>query len=194
MKTALDRTFSDWKQRVLEAVDGCLDPARPVRTPGLAGALAEVVRWDGCPRASDLQRPAAGAYGRFPLVDPAAAGYSALLIRWPGAYVTEVHDHDGLWGVEVVLDGALEVTSYVIARHPRLRLDAHRRDLLGVGDCAVFSGVDHAHRCRNLSSTGAALSLHIYGGALRGFQSYHRTRGDAWTAQWCRTAQVDVLA
>jgi hypothetical protein len=39
-------------------------------------------------------------------------GYSAILIGWSPRYHTPVHDHDGLWGIELVLCGALQVDEF----------------------------------------------------------------------------------
>jgi len=55
-------------------------------------------------------------------------------------------------------------------------LSAQRTLMLGTGDAAVFSGRRYAHRCRNLSSTRPALSLHVYGGVL---DRYHAFQTDA---------------
>lgn len=115
----------------------------------------------------------AGRFRRHPLAVADAPRASALLIYWPPGHATLSHDHDGLPGIELVVDGALEVDEFVRigdAAHPTLALS--RSLYLGVGDAAVFSGETYVHRCRNLSATRAALSLHVYGGALDAYRTF----------------------
>ena len=98
---------------------------------------------------------------------------SCLLISWPAAHRTPLHDHAGLWGIELVLDGALEVEEFAIAHDGGDARLTHRRTLmLGIGDAAVFTGQRYAHRCRNLSATRPALSLHVYGGVLDRYRAF----------------------
>jgi predicted metal-dependent enzyme (double-stranded beta helix superfamily) len=100
--------------------------------------------------------------------------YSCLLIAWPPGYCTPIHDHAGLWGIELVLDGVLEVREFTISGDLDEPQPLHRRTLmLGVGDAAAFADRRYAHRCRNLSSTRPALSMHIYGGVLDRYHSFH---------------------
>ena len=63
-----------------------------------------------------------------------------------------------------------EDTEQASAARPAL---ARTRSLyLGIGDAAVFSGDAYVHRCRNLSTTRAAVSLHVYGGVLDAYRAF----------------------
>ena len=76
-----------------------------------------------------------------------------------------------------MLDGALEVEEFAIGGElEQPQLTAQRTLMLGTGDAAVFTGRRYAHRCRNLSPTRPALSLHVYGGVL---DRYHAFQTDA---------------
>lgn len=169
---------ADWTRGVLEKVSASVPSDRPVSVSALATALATVPWWDGCPRAPALT--AGEPYRRIPLAGVMPGGVSALLIAWPPSHATPVHDHDGLWGIELVLDGVLEVESFALSLEPALSLRRSGADMLGVGDHAAFSSADYAHRCRNLSAHRPALSLHIYGGELRQFQVFDRDGGGGW--------------
>ncbi len=96
-----------------------------------------------------------------------------MLIAWPPNHQTPLHDHGGLWGIELVLDGVLAVKEYQVG--PDLgpvELRLQRTQILGAGDAAVFSGRDYVHSCRNLSPNRPALSLHLYGGALQSYATF----------------------
>lgn len=99
-------------------------------------------------------------------------GISVLVMAWPANYATPIHDHGGLWGLELALHGALEVESWDRGPDGKVLRQAGR-DWLGPGDAAWFDADDsHAHRCRNLSRQETALTLHVYGGDLAQYLTY----------------------
>jgi len=137
----------------------------------LTGRLAAHALLPDAPRSAAFETT---AYRRHLIARGADDGYSCLLIAWPAGHRTPIHDHDGLWGIELVLDGALEVQEFDVAGDPDAPQPTHTRSLmLGIGDAAVFTHRRYAHRCRNLSSTRAALSLHVYGGDLDRYRTFH---------------------
>jgi predicted metal-dependent enzyme (double-stranded beta helix superfamily) len=143
----------------------------------LSDRLAQEALQLDAPRSAALEDANAPArYRRHLLAGGNELSYSALLISWPAAHRTPIHDHAGLWGIELVLDGALEVEEYATGSDLAApQLVRQRALMLGVGDAAVFTGRRYAHRCRNLSSTRPALSLHVYGGVL---DRYHVFQAD----------------
>lgn len=136
--------------------------------------LLELAFRSDCPQADSLY--AAGdvsRYRRHQLVAEPDLGYSCLLIQWPAGHATPLHDHDGLWGIELVLDGALQVEEFRKDESPGSNGLAQARTLvLGVGDAAAFADPRYVHRCRNLSARKPALSLHVYGGLLERFNTF----------------------
>ena len=128
-------------------------------------------------------------FERWLLAERSKPAISVLLMAWPPNHITPVHDHGGLWGLEVTLLGALEVQSY--ERDP-ISGDLRElgRDWLGPGDGTWFEGGDsHAHRCRNLSQHDTALTLHVYGGDLAQYFAYEQAEPDAgWVAKLQRAA------
>lgn len=116
---------------------------------------------------------------------------SVLVSAWPANHVTPIHDHGGLWGLELALHGALEVESW--DRDPQGRsLKPMGRDWLGPGDASWFDADDrYAHRCRNLSRHDTALTLHVYGGDLAQYATYEKA-GE--TGQWLTWPQRAAIA
>ncbi|HEY8683394.1 MAG TPA: cysteine dioxygenase family protein, partial [Rhodanobacter sp.] len=134
-------------------------------------------------------------FERWLLAERSKPAISVLVMAWPPNHLTPVHDHAGLWGLELTLLGALEVQSY--ARDPLsgdLRMQG--RDWLGPGDGTWFEGAEHhAHRCRNLSQHDTALTLHVYGGDLAQYFAYEQASPTGpWIAQPRRTAIAGDLS
>ena len=95
--------------------------------------------------------------------------YSAILIGWPPGHHTPVHDHDGLWGIELVLAGSLHVDEFETANEtvkPVRSID------LALDKAVIFDDATYAHACSNPSLSSPALSLHIYGGELSSYDVY----------------------
>ena len=133
-------------------------------------------------------------FERWLLAERRNPAISVLVMAWPPNHLTPVHDHAGLWGLEMTLHGALEVQSY--ARDPQTGdLRETTRDWLGPGDGTWFEGDhNHLHRCRNLSKHDTALTLHVYGGDLAQYFAYEQAEpAGRWIAQPQRSALAGHL-
>jgi len=157
----------------------------------MARALGSVIHKDTPVPGDGLSKlhHAKRGFQRWLLGERNKPAISVLIMSWPPNYYTPVHDHGGLWGVEVALYGALEVESYE-RESTSNALRFLRRDWLGPGDGTWFeAGETHAHRCRNLSRHDTALTLHVYGGQLGQYSAYepaaHKQNEQAneWHAQ-----------
>lgn len=94
--------------------------------------------------------------------------YSAVVMTWGPGQGTPVHDHGGLWCVEGVVEGEMEVTQYdvqpdgnafrVAAVGPPLRA--------GVGSAGRLIPPTDYHVLANARPDGTSVTLHIYGGSL----------------------------
>lgn len=98
--------------------------------------------------------------------------YTGLLMVWPAGHTTSIHDHAGLWGIEMVLQGTLAVDDYeldAISGQPRFT----GTTVLDEGDSCAFLGTHgHAHRCANASARRPAVTLHLYGGLLDSYRTF----------------------
>lgn len=118
--------------------------------------------------------------------------YTGLVMVWPAGHATPIHDHAGLWGIEMVLQGALSVEDYELVADERG--DTQPRfvgtTVLEEGQSCAFEGtVGHAHRCTNLSARRPAVTLHIYGGLLDTYRNFEPVC-DRYMAQ-PTTAHID---
>ena len=152
----------------------------------MARDLGQIVHRDASAiavRLGRLRHPGHG-HERWLLTQRRQPAVSVMVMAWPANHCTPVHDHAGLWGLELTLVGALEVQSW--RRDPDSGdLRAVGRDWLGPGDGTWFEGEpNHVHRCRNLSQHETALTFHVYGGELTRYLAYEQA-GPAghWTAR-----------
>ena len=112
--------------------------------------------------------------------------YTGLIMVWPAGYSTPIHDHDGLWGIEWVLQGALGVDDFEVVDRADGYADTRfiGTTVLDEGQSCAFLGTrGHAHRCTNLSSRRPAITLHLYGGLLEMYRNYESTRSGRVVAQ-----------
>lgn len=182
-------SVAPWGKRVLALIDTCIDRKGHADTAAICERLVESIRWPDCPRAPRLASEGASAsYRRIALNDGRPRGYEALVIAWPPGHVTPIHDHDGLWGLELVLDGVLQVDSFHLSEDPSIVLSAEDSIVAGVGDHVLFTDTSYAHQCRNFSQHRMALSLHVYGGELNSYRSFHHDLGQ-WVYRVHRTAR-----
>ena len=112
--------------------------------------------------------------------------YTGLIMVWPAGYSTPIHDHAGLWGIELVLQGSLSVDDYELVAHNGAQAQPRfvGATVLEEGQSCAFAGTDgHAHRCTNLSARRPAVSLHVYGGLLDSYRNFEAIRGGFYVAQ-----------
>lgn len=187
MPTSFTTTSRNWLEMVRNDLADLAETPTGAAIEALSERLAERAMRADAPRAST---PPRGRYRR--LLIAGDWSHSCLLIQWPAAHRTPIHDHAGLWGIELVLDGVLEVEEFALDGEPaRPELTPTRTLMLGAGDAAVFTGRQYAHRCRNLSATRPALSLHVYGGELERYHAFEADpRGVLGTRE--RHASVDA--
>jgi len=165
---------TSWLHRVLDS----LSAFKRANTPAALGTLRDELKAlavaDDAPRA-DVFAAEGEQFRRHPIAAVESLDSSALLMYWPAGHATLPHDHAGLWGIEIVIDGRLDVDEYTKSGPADQPVLAFARSLqLEAGDAAMFTGSEYVHRCRNRSNTTATLTLHVYGGVLDAYTSFER--------------------
>jgi len=122
------------------------------------------------------------SYSRRLLYRDPELGFTALIMTWGPGQRTALHDHAGIWCVEGVVEGNMEVTRYELleelgddlfrfAEHERLGADAGSAG-------ALIPPLEH-HVLGNPSDR-VSLTLHVYGGEMSQcavFEPVGETRG-----------------
>jgi predicted metal-dependent enzyme (double-stranded beta helix superfamily) len=191
MSAAPVSVADSWLAALCQSLNSGADATRRGDAAAVAESLVSLAQREDCPQAADLA-DADLACRRVRLACAEGTSQSCLLIAWAAGATTPLHDHSGLWGVELVLDGALQVDEFApIDMPPHGALICRRNLLLGLGDAATFGGANYLHRCRNLSDRRPALSLHVYGGNLHRYRVFEPAQA-AWTSRQVQ-APIDAV-
>ena len=108
------------------------------------------------------------SYARRLLHQDSDRGYTAVVMTWAPGQSTPLHDHGGLWCVEGVVDGTMEVTQFDLTDQSNGSYEFLERGRLraGVGSAgSLIPPVDY-HVLGNALTDRPSLTLHVYGGDL----------------------------
>jgi predicted metal-dependent enzyme (double-stranded beta helix superfamily) len=109
------------------------------------------------------------SYARRLLYQDEELGFTALVMTWGPGQRTALHDHAGIWCVEGVLEGEMEVIRYELMEEERDGLChfAERGSAHAVAGTAgaLIPPFEH-HVLANARPDRASLTLHVYGGEM----------------------------
>ena len=96
--------------------------------------------------------------------------YTAVVMTWGPGQGTPVHDHGGLWCVEGVVEGQMQVTQYEVqAEQGGFRVTPTGAPLTaGVGTAGRLIPPTDYHVLANAQPDATSVTLHVYGGTLDG--------------------------
>jgi 3-mercaptopropionate dioxygenase len=159
-----DLTFPG-REKLVKAVDAAVESGdQHAVTAALRNTLCRLivdpeVRLPDC-----VHDPIVDHYARRELYRSARHGYSVVAMTWGPGQGTPVHDHSGLWCVEGVWGGQLEITQFELLERDgeRFRFRAAGGIHAGPGSAGSLIPPHEYHSIRNTSPDAIAISLHIY--------------------------------
>ena len=164
------------------------------------GAVTEALRKTLCHlmRERDVALPeccferASDHYARRELYRSDDLGYSVIAMTWGPGQGTPIHDHAGMWCVEGVWAGTLEITPYELVeqRDGKYRFEPRGTMNAGPGSAGSLIPPHEYHTILNPSDESTAVSLHIYRGAMTSC-SVFRPDGSGWYARDQRQLSLD---
>lgn len=115
-----------------------------------------------------LVEPRPDRYARRLLHKSDAHGYSVLVMTWGPGQSTPLHDHAGMWCVEGVLSGHIDVTQYELIeqRGERYRFRRQGTVSANVGNAGALIPPFEYHTIANVSPTEKAVTVHVYAGEM----------------------------
>jgi predicted metal-dependent enzyme (double-stranded beta helix superfamily) len=133
-------------------------------TAALRNTLCALIRDHDVRLPDCVHEPIVDHYARRELYRSERHGYSVVAMTWGPGQGTPVHDHSGLWCVEGVWDGELEITQYELLERDgeRFRFRAAGGMHAGPGSAGSLIPPHEYHSIRNASPDAVAISLHIY--------------------------------
>ena len=184
------------RERLVAAIDAAMGAADVGGTVArIEHALREAIADPAIVLPACVHEPITDHYARRELYRSARHGYSIIAMTWGPGQGTPLHDHDGLWCVEGVWQGALRITPY------RLREDrgdiARLQPLPGVdgtrGSAGNLIPPDEFHVLRNASDTELAISVHVYQRPMEHCTVFVPEAGQAdWYRRESRQMQTDT--
>lgn len=114
-------------------------------------------------------QPVPGAYARRLLHKDPQDRYAVMVMVWDSGQATPLHDHAGIWCVECVYKGRIEVTSYSVrGGDPDEGLVLFEREDVvqaGVGEAGHLIPPFEYHKIANPHDV-PAVTVHVYGGEM----------------------------
>ncbi len=115
-----------------------------------------------------LTREVDGHYARRLLHRDEERGYSIVVMTWGPGQRTPIHDHSGMWCVEGVWGGSIDVQQYEKVNTPgeAVRFEPRNSYEAGIGSAGCLIPPYEYHSISNACADTNAVSLHIYGGEM----------------------------
>jgi predicted metal-dependent enzyme (double-stranded beta helix superfamily) len=125
-------------------------------------------------------KPHPERYARRLLHRDPAGRYTAIVMVWDKDQGTALHDHAGIWCVEVVYRGRIRVTSYSVTggdpERDLVRFHQETSVMAGVGEAGALIPPFEYHVIENPDPT-PAITLHVYGGEMTYCHVFEPTDG-----------------
>lgn len=180
----------DGREHLIHALDAAVQAGdAPSTMRALRSVLCDTIH------AGDVRLPdcvfegCADHYARRELYRSPRLGYCVVAMTWGPGQGTPIHDHSGMWCVEGVWQGALEVVQYELLEHDDVRYRFRPTGTIQASAGSAGSLIpphDH-HTIRNAGDTDLAISIHVYQGRMSQCSVFEPDGG-----QWYRREQHDL--
>lgn len=178
-------------RHLVEAVDNAVaQPDETAVTDTLRHALCRLMR-DSEVRLPDcVFERVNDHYARRELYRSDRHGYSVVAMTWGPGQGAPIHDHAGMWCVEGVWQGSLEITPYELmeSKGGRYRFEPRGTMNAGVGSAGSLIPPHEYHTILNPSTDATAVSLHIYRGPLDTCSKFYPADAGWYVRNECRLA------
>ncbi|NII09440.1 cysteine dioxygenase family protein [Oleiagrimonas sp. C23AA] len=154
---------------LVDALDAAVDHASTADiTDALRRTLCRLIREQSVQLPECVYEAADDHYARRELYRSEKHGYCVTAMTWGPGQGTPIHDHQGMWCVEGVWRGQLEITQYQLLEHDERRYHFNSVGSIQAGQGSAGSLIPphEYHTIRNASDDAIAVSLHIYSGPM----------------------------
>jgi len=183
--------MSDHEQSGLNNLIRCLDDAVRLRdtsaiTKQIKDRLGGLCVCDGFSLPERYTVCSENSYARRLLHHDPELDYTVVVMTWGPGQGTGLHDHAGMWCVECVVEGALEVTQYDLEEEAedRCRFSPTQKMNAGIGDAGCLIPPYEYHVLSNANKDRKAVTLHVYGGEMNHCNVYEPAESGWWRRQF----------
>jgi predicted metal-dependent enzyme (double-stranded beta helix superfamily) len=161
----------------------------------LRSGLCRMMRERSVELPACVLQPVEGHYARRELYNSPKHGYDVIAMTWAPDQGTPIHDHAGLWCVEGVWHGQLEITQYDLSERlgERYRFTEVGTLIAGTGSAGSLIPPHEYHTIRNASDSETAVSLHIYKRSMTCCGIFEAS-GDGWHVHTSKQLKFDHAA
>lgn len=150
----------------IDAAVGAGDPDRIAQQ--VKRVLQDSLRCDALSLPPRFHTPRPDTYARRLLHRDPSGRYTVVVMTWGPQQGTALHDHAGIWCVECVVAGEMEVTQYdLVSEHDgtyRFSEQNHVRASRGAAGCLIPPF--EYHTLANAKPDATSVTLHVYGGEM----------------------------
>ena len=163
-------------------------------TRALRDGLCHLIKSKAVSLPDCVFEPVEGHYARRELYACPERGTTIVAMTWAPEQGTPIHDHCGLWCVEGVWQGQLEITRYELEETDgeRARFTRYETLTAGTGSAGSLLPPHEYHTIRNPSKDRIAISLHVYQKAM-GTCATFEPLGDDWYLRGSKTLCLDQI-
>jgi 3-mercaptopropionate dioxygenase len=185
------------RAHLIESIDAAVvlgDEAAVVES--LRGSLCRMMREQSVQLPPCVLEAVEGHYARRELYVSPQYGYGVIAMTWGPGQGTPIHDHSGLWCVEGVWHGQLEITQYDLRERAgdRYHFTPVGTLIAGTGSAGSLIPPHEYHTIRNPSDTDPAVSLHVYKRSMTCCGIFNAEGTDGWHTYVSKQLQLDKAA
>ncbi len=184
------------RQRLLDGIDAALQAADThSAVTRVQRVLERAIKDPQIVLPACVHAPVHGHYARREIYRSPTHGYSIIAMTWGPGQGTPLHDHDGLWCVEGVWQGSLEITPYQMLERDGERYRFVPRDCLHgcKGSAGNLIPPDEFHTLRNSDAEQIAISVHVYQRVMERSHVFQPIdEAPRWYARECRELGLDA--
>jgi len=162
-------------------------------TRALRGVLCDLIRDPEIKLPACCYQPEANRYARRELYRSERQRFSVTAMTWGPGQGTPIHDHDGMWCVEGVWHGELEITPFERSGHGTDRFRFEPRGAMNVGPGSAGSLMP-PHEYHTIRNTGGsvAVTVHVYSSPMTRCSVFQPTDG-GWFIRETRSLSFDPV-
>ncbi|MFK8053256.1 MAG: cysteine dioxygenase [Woeseiaceae bacterium] len=145
--------------------------------------LCKMIRSRAFELPASVLQPMPDRYARRLIHRDEEKGYSIVAMTWGPCQSTPIHDHSGMWCVEGVCAGTIDVLQFELMEQDadqRFRFESRNSYMAGIGSAGCLIPPYEYHLIANPCDRNPAVSLHIYGGDMHQCQVFVQEQQTEW--------------